>query len=299
MMTAVGRDSATGAPPGALVPRDDTRSTTSMSAMNASINPTTLDAERRSHEPSMEEILASIRRIIADDDALPVIRREREKEKRPPAPAEAPKQADPRVAPPVAAPEPRRPSTAAPAPVMPAPETARPSVAALQPIVEAEPVADLAAQSSPPDDSDEFWLRGSQGAAEHLATDQSDEPFREQSRWAIDAEQDADAPDDDETIDEIQEHDHCEPAERSAQPEDEPDEEEASPALVSADAANSVASHFQALAASIVLSESDLIERYARDLLRPLLKQWLDDNLPHIVERMVRAEIERVARGRR
>ena len=30
----------------------------------------------------------------------------------------------------------------------------------------------------------------------------------------------------------------------------------------------------------------------------PLLKQWLDENLPTIVERMVRAEIERVARGR-
>ncbi|HEY8262620.1 MAG TPA: DUF2497 domain-containing protein, partial [Methylosinus sp.] len=45
-----------------------------MSAMNASINSTPLEAERRSHEPSMEEILASIRRIIADDDALPVMR---------------------------------------------------------------------------------------------------------------------------------------------------------------------------------------------------------------------------------
>jgi cell pole-organizing protein PopZ len=29
-----------------------------------------------------------------------------------------------------------------------------------------------------------------------------------------------------------------------------------------------------------------------------MLKTWLDDNLPGVVERLVRAEIERVARGR-
>ncbi len=34
-----------------------------------------LESEQRAHEPSMEEILASIRRIIADDDALPLMRR--------------------------------------------------------------------------------------------------------------------------------------------------------------------------------------------------------------------------------
>jgi uncharacterized protein len=29
-----------------------------------------------------------------------------------------------------------------------------------------------------------------------------------------------------------------------------------------------------------------------------MLKGWLDDNLPGLVERLVRAEIERVSRGR-
>jgi uncharacterized protein len=33
-----------------------------------------------------------------------------------------------------------------------------------------------------------------------------------------------------------------------------------------------------------------------RDLLRGMLKQWLDDNLPALVESLVREEIERVAR---
>ena len=34
-------------------------------------------------------------------------------------------------------------------------------------------------------------------------------------------------------------------------------------------------------------------------MLRPMLKAWLDENLPAMVERLVRAEIERVARGGR
>ena len=38
------------------------------------------------------------------------------------------------------------------------------------------------------------------------------------------------------------------------------------------------------------------IEDLVREELRPLLKQWLDANLPDLVERLVRAEIERVVR---
>lgn len=40
------------------------------------------------------------------------------------------------------------------------------------------------------------------------------------------------------------------------------------------------------------------IEELVQDMLRPMLKNWLDDNLPSLVERLVRAEIERVSRGR-
>jgi cell pole-organizing protein PopZ len=40
------------------------------------------------------------------------------------------------------------------------------------------------------------------------------------------------------------------------------------------------------------------LEDIVRELMRPMLKTWLDDNLPSMVERLVRAEIERVARGR-
>jgi cell pole-organizing protein PopZ len=38
------------------------------------------------------------------------------------------------------------------------------------------------------------------------------------------------------------------------------------------------------------------IEEITRELLRAMLKQWLDDHLPPLVERLVREEIERVAR---
>ncbi|TGV63965.1 DUF2497 domain-containing protein, partial [Mesorhizobium sp. M00.F.Ca.ET.149.01.1.1] len=35
----------------------------------------------------------------------------------------------------------------------------------------------------------------------------------------------------------------------------------------------------------------------AEEMLRPMLQDWLDNNLPTLVERLVREEIERVARG--
>ena len=40
------------------------------------------------------------------------------------------------------------------------------------------------------------------------------------------------------------------------------------------------------------------LDDLVKEMLRPMLKSWLDDNLPSIVERIVRAEIERVSRGR-
>jgi cell pole-organizing protein PopZ len=38
------------------------------------------------------------------------------------------------------------------------------------------------------------------------------------------------------------------------------------------------------------------LEELVRDMLRPMLREWLDDNLPTLVERLVREEIERIAR---
>ena len=41
------------------------------------------------------------------------------------------------------------------------------------------------------------------------------------------------------------------------------------------------------------------LDEIAEAMLKPMLQEWLDDNLPTLVERLVREEIERVARGPR
>jgi len=41
------------------------------------------------------------------------------------------------------------------------------------------------------------------------------------------------------------------------------------------------------------------IEGMVREMLLPLLKEWLDSNLPHIVERIVQEEVERLVRASR
>lgn len=68
--------------------------------------------------------------------------------------------------------------------------------------------------------------------------------------------------------------------------------------LLSPEADASVASAFGRLADTMLSKESRTIEDLVREMLRPMLKEWLDDNLPHLVERIVREEIERVSRGR-
>jgi cell pole-organizing protein PopZ len=39
------------------------------------------------------------------------------------------------------------------------------------------------------------------------------------------------------------------------------------------------------------------LEQMVREEIRPLLKAWLDENLPPLVERLVKAELDRIARG--
>lgn len=47
-----------------------------------------------------------------------------------------------------------------------------------------------------------------------------------------------------------------------------------------------------------VRTQQPSLEELARETLRPMLKSWLDESLPGLVERMVQVEIERVIRGR-
>jgi len=69
--------------------------------------------------------------------------------------------------------------------------------------------------------------------------------------------------------------------------------------ILSAEAGAQVAKSFNELAAVFNGLEHRSVEEMAQELLRPMLQEWLDDNLPTLVERLVREEIERVARGPR
>jgi len=69
--------------------------------------------------------------------------------------------------------------------------------------------------------------------------------------------------------------------------------------LVGDTAANSAASAFGHLAQHIAMPESGrTLEDVVRELLKPLLKTWLDDNLPGIVQAKVDEEVARIARRR-
>lgn len=68
--------------------------------------------------------------------------------------------------------------------------------------------------------------------------------------------------------------------------------------LISSATDATVGQAFNLLASTVLGNNTRTLEDLVREMLRPMLKDWLDDNLPTIVERLVRAEIERVARGK-
>ena len=53
---------------------------------------------------------------------------------------------------------------------------------------------------------------------------------------------------------------------------------------------------FNTLTQAVRKQNSQTLEDFVREILQPRLASWLDDNLPGLVERMVRTEIERIAR---
>jgi len=75
---------------------------------------------------------------------------------------------------------------------------------------------------------------------------------------------------------------------------------EAQSELISKETTATVNSAFNTLAQTVLHHNSQTLEDMVSQMLRPILKVWLDDNLPSMVERLVRAEIERVSTsGRR
>lgn len=206
-------------------------------------------------DPSMEEILASIRRIIADDQGPPPPARP----VRPPAPGSG--------APPYSSP----PHHSRPATPEPFTIDAEVLTQAQAPQVRAQPALQQYAAPQAPAQPQQYAPQFSQ---QH-APQPSPEP---QPAYAAPAPQPAPVA-------------FSAPVVANNIP--------AEPALLSAQADASVANAFEALTRSMMLQDSPFMEETVRDLLRPMLKQWLDDNLPPLVERLVRSEIERVARGGR
>jgi hypothetical protein len=220
----------------------------------------------KAQEPSMEEILASIRRIIADDDAS--------------KPARLPEPAAPKLPP--AAAVPSRP--APPPPLPPVPRAAankqsdidamladldRPKPAAkVEPPKPAPPpsndVLDLTESMTTPSPGPAPTFRTIEGDSDVVFTDRVPE------------------------------------APRVA---DEPRRPPAPPAMLDAGlmsntTAAAVDSAFNALAGTVLGQNARTLEDLVKEMLRPMLKSWIDDNLPGLVERIVRAEIERVSRGK-
>jgi len=205
------------------------------------------NTQSKSAEPSMEEILASIRRIISDDQA------------------------------PAAEPEPELPPTIKPA----APASgAKPPPQAKAP--EPEP--------GPTEPEVEFDV----------------DPFEVAEAQLSDSADSADFEDDVlELVDPVRPTPAPQPVFSAPKPEAPP----ASAFRDTAPLANNehllssatdamVASAFGALSQPMLDTSGPggTLDEMFRNILRPMLKLWLDENLPAIVERLVRAEIERATR---
>lgn len=83
------------------------------------------------------------------------------------------------------------------------------------------------------------------------------------------------------------------------QPEAAPEEAAAKPTapLASASTKQQVSASFEQLSEAVRQERIRSLEEQAEAILRPMLQKWLDENLPSMVERLVREEIERMVRG--
>jgi cell pole-organizing protein PopZ len=226
-------------------------------------------------EPSMDEILSSIRQIIADDDASAV--------RKPAAPPVSPAPAAPRSF----APPPPRPSE--PPPAAPA---------------DPEPLA-LSAEQILRDTADEdatgpgisfSELIGAPPASALVDPDdvtfdiEEDEPPAPEPVLVTPAP--AAAPS-------AYERPRAAPVSQAAPLPDPRLSSDMAEQLLEPAAQSVVQGAFARLSNLSTVNSNVTIEQMMRDMLRPMLKEWLDENLPAVVERMVEQEIARVSRGGR
>lgn len=179
----------------------------------------------------MEEILASIRRIISEDDA-------------PPAEAQA-------------APEP----AFAPAPVEPEDEDVLELTDAIEASAPLETHGDIDVYEPPAPEPAWSPEPEPEPAPVFSAPEPEPEPYTPPPSYSAPAQDDSE--------------------------------------LIGAAAATATASAFGRLEAALAMpAPGRTLDDVVRELLKPLLKQWLDDNLPRIAEAKVAEAVEKVMRGR-
>lgn len=74
-------------------------------------------------------------------------------------------------------------------------------------------------------------------------------------------------------------------------------QDEPMPGILSEQTGRKVAAAFAELNEAFEVNRRKSFDEAAEEMLRPMLREWLDDNLPGMVEKLVREEIERLARG--
>ena len=214
-----------------------------------------MPTEAAENEPSMEEILASIRRIIDEDEEGGDAE----------APAEEAQAAEPAAE---AAPEPTPEPASEPDP---------------------EPVAETAPEPEPAAEEEVLEL-----------TEKVEDVGNGTDPLAIDDDLMIVDREEDEPVVELPEPEpEPEPAMEAA-PEPAPEPESDEETLVGTPAATAAAGAFDALAENLRVASADglTLEGIVREMMRPMLKEWLDANLPRIVEEKVEGEIQRISRRR-
>ncbi len=244
-------------------------------------------------EPSMEEILASIRRIIADDEAKPAV-------EKPSSPAVAAKPEKPAA-----------PAPAAKAPVMNnIPPSAIPTAAAAKAVPPVKPAPPpppppaAAAVSNSQDDIDAMLA----GLDEATSEAEIRPALPEVEVFELTDDMAVPEPPPQPSFKKVEPQDDLEFSEMAAaramhrRPAFEPppfeSEAPAPQQILSRSTVSAVESAFNSLANTVLSNNARTLEDLVKEMLRPMLKSWLDDNLPGLVERIVKAEIERVSRGR-
>lgn len=201
-------------------------------------------------EPSMEEILASIRRIIEDSDT-----------------ARQPGEED----------------------VAQAVDNAGDEVEAFRAELD-EPVAsvaqpvDMAGIEAPSAYVDSVEAK-EDAAPEAAAVHEPQEPAMAEAAFEADS------------VDVTLDDEDLSPTFGDAQEQADPVGMQIKPAIISDQAGRQVAAAFGELSEVFAASRRRSFDEMAEEMLRPMLQDWLDNNLPTLVEKLVREEIERVARG--